>query len=67
MRPILPWRHIFAHVQAWVCEHLLTHTCGASLSHLEVTCGVEKEVAWFEVSVENIGRVDVLEAPEDLV
>ena len=43
------------------------HPREAEVTDLEVAGGVEQEVAGLEVAVEDVGRVDVLEAPEDLV
>jgi hypothetical protein len=37
-----------------------------SLAHLQVAGGVEKKVGWLEVSMENIRRVDVLQASQNL-
>ena len=39
----------------------------ATTMHLQITSGVQEEVAGLEVSVQHIGRVDVLEASQDLV
>ena len=35
--------------------------------YLQVTSGIEEEIAGFEVPVQHIGRVDVLESSQDLV
>lgn len=35
--------------------------------HLEITGGVEQEVGGLQVAVQDVGRVDVLEASKDLV
>ena len=43
------------------------HPGQAKVTDLEVTGGVEQEVAGLQVPVEDIGRVNVLEAPHDLV
>ena len=43
------------------------HSGQAKVTDLEVAGGVEQEVAGLEVAVEDVCRVDVLEAPEDLV
>lgn len=37
------------------------------VTNLELTVGIDEEVARLEISVEDIGGVDVLEAAEDLV
>ena len=37
------------------------------VTHLEITRGVEQQVAGLEVAVQHVGRVDVLEAAQDLV
>jgi hypothetical protein len=34
----------------------------AEVANLQITVGVNKEVTWFEVSVEDACRVDILEA-----
>ena len=36
-------------------------------SHLEVTRGVEQQVAGLQVPVQHVGRVDVLETTQDLI
>jgi len=38
-----------------------------SISHLQVTGGVEEQVARLQVAVQHVGRVDVLETAQDLV
>ena len=37
------------------------------VANLEVAILVDEEIAWFEVAVEHLGRVDRLEPAQDLV
>ena len=37
------------------------------ITNLEITGGVQQQVAGLQISVENVGGVDVLEAPQYLV
>ena len=43
------------------------HPREAKVANLEVACCVQQQVAGLQVTVENIGRVDVLESPENLI
>ena len=42
-------------------------TSQTQVAYGQVAVGVEHEVGWLEVTVQDIGAVDVLEAPEQLV
>ena len=45
----------------------ISHPREAEVANLEIACCVQQQVAGLQVTVENIGRVDVLEAPENLI
>ena len=52
-----------------VCVCVCVHVRGriSSWRHLQVTGCIKQKVAGLEVSMEDIGRVDVLESSQDLV
>ena len=45
----------------------VSHPREAEVANLEIACCVQQKVAWLQVTVEDIGRVDILEAPENLI
>lgn len=58
---------IFRHVSGVFLRVDGEATGEAKVANLELAVGVDEQVAGFQVSVQNIGRVNVLEAAEDLV
>lgn len=46
---------------------LIDAPCEAKVANLQVTCRVEEQVRWLQVSVQHIRRVHVLESLENLV
>ena len=53
------------------CSSFLIHryipgSCKAKVADFEVTASVQQEIAWLQITVEHIGRVDVLEPPQNL-
>uniref|UniRef100_A0A0K8RI04 Putative mitogen-activated protein kinase n=1 Tax=Ixodes ricinus TaxID=34613 RepID=A0A0K8RI04_IXORI len=65
-RPVPPRRHILRQ-EARVVVLGVRHPRQAKVADLEVTSGVEEQVARLEIPVQNIGRMNVFEAPQDLV
>lgn len=64
---IPPRRHVFCHVAGillWVDGEA---SCKAEVADLQLTVGVHEQVAGFEIPVEHVGRVDVLQAAQNLV
>ena len=45
----------------------IRHPGEAEITNLEITGRVEQQIAGLQISVEDVGRVDVLEAPQYLV
>ena len=43
------------------------HSGKTKVTDFQVTVGVEEDVGWLEVSVQSIGRLDVLQTSQDLV
>ena len=43
------------------------HSGKTKVIDFQVTVGVEEDVGWLEVSVQSIGRLDVLQTSQDLV
>ena len=61
-----PGGHVLSE-EASVIVLWISHASQTKVTDLEITRGVQQQVARLQISVENIGRVDVLETTEDLV
>lgn len=48
-------------------KHILTKNIQVLYVYLEITVGVQQEIAWLEVSMQHISRMNVLEAAQDLI
>ena len=60
-------RHVLSHV-ARILLRVHRKTAGQSkIADLELAVGVDQQVAGLQVAVQHIGRVDVLQAAQDLV
>lgn len=59
--------YIFCHVASILFGVDGEAASKTKIANLELTVGIHKEVTGLEISVEDIGGVDVLEAAEDLV
>lgn len=57
---IVPCRHV-------TCHLLLLSSGHAEVTDLEVTILIDEDVGGFQVSMDDAGRVDVLQPPKDLV
>ena len=42
-------------------------SCKSEITNLELTTFVEKDIAWLQVSVDDVGRVKVVAATQELV
>ena len=62
----LPGGHVLSE-EASVIVFWISHASQTKVTDLEITGGVQQQVARLQISVENIGGVDVLETTEDLV
>jgi len=65
-RPVPPGRHVLRQ-EARVVVFWVGHSCQPEVAYLEITRGVQQQVTGLQVPVEDIGRVNVLEAPENLI
>ena len=65
-RPVPPGGHVLGE-ETRVVVLGVGHPRQPEVADLEVTGGVEQEVGGLEVPVQHVGRVDVLEAPGELV
>mmetsp|Transcript_10913 Transcript_10913/g.27526 ORF Transcript_10913/g.27526 Transcript_10913/m.27526 type:complete len:305 (+) Transcript_10913:506-1420(+) len=61
-RPVPPRHHVLRHVLLFAVGPGET-----KVADFQVTVRVQEQVGWLEISVEHVRRVDVLEAPEQLV
>lgn len=66
-RPIPPRRDIFSHVSRILLRVDREPTSQTEVTDLELTVRIDQQVSGFEISVEDIRRVDVLQTAEDLV
>ena len=66
-RTVPPCSDILGHVTGVLVGVNRKATGEAKVGNLELAVCVDEQVARFEVTVENVGRVDVLETTEDLV
>jgi hypothetical protein len=57
---IIPCRHV-------ACHLLLLSSSHAEVTDLEVTILIDEDVGCFQVSMDDAGRMDVLQPPKDLV
>ena len=66
MSEYLPGGHVLSE-ESSVIVLWVSHASQTKVTDLEITGGVQQQVARLQISVENIGGVDVLETTEDLV
>ena len=65
-RPVPPGRHVLRQ-EARVVVFWVGHSGQPEVAYFEITRGVQQQVTGLQVPVEDIGRVNVLEAPENLI
>lgn len=58
---------VFGHVACILLRIDRETTSQAKVTNLELAVGIDQQVTGFEITVQDIGRVDVLETTEDLV
>lgn len=65
--PIPPGRHVLCHVPSVLLRILREPSGQTEVADFEFAIGVDEQVSRFQVSVEDICRVDIFEATQDLV
>lgn len=59
--------NIFRHVPGIFFRIYREATCEAKVANLEFAIGVDQQIAWLQIAVQHVGRVDVLETAQNLV
>ena len=65
--PIPSRSDIFSHVARILFGVLGESSCQTKVANLELAVGVNEEVARLKISMEDVGRVNVLQTAQDLV
>ena len=60
-------RNVFRHEPSILLSNLAIASSEAEVANLEFAVGIDKQVTGLQISVENVGGMDVLEAAEDLI
>ena len=66
-RTIPSSRNILGHVASVLLRIHGEASSKAKVANLELAVCVDEQVAWLEISMQNIGRVDILQTTEDLI
>lgn len=59
--------NVFRHVARILLRIRRKATCKTEITNFELAISIDQQIARLQIAVQNIGRVDVLEAAQDLV
>lgn len=58
---------IFCHVTGVLLGINREASCETKVANLELTIGVDEQISWLQISVEDVGRVNIFKTAENLV